>query len=54
MVIYGGFGCDEGIHDGHVAPEVMVGGPIALIMEDDQIMIDLQKSRIDLWFRKPN
>ena len=41
-------GATRGFMIGHVAPEAMVGGPIALIMEDDQIMIDLQKSRIDL------
>ena len=33
---------------GHVAPEAMVGGPIALVKEYDQIIIDMQKSRIDL------
>ncbi|HEY6756112.1 MAG TPA: dihydroxy-acid dehydratase [Nitrososphaera sp.] len=49
MVTDGRFsGATRGFMIGHVAPEAMVGGPIALIMEDDQIMIDLQKSRIDL------
>jgi dihydroxy-acid dehydratase len=33
---------------GHVAPEAMVGGPIALVKENDQIVIDTEKSRIDL------
>jgi dihydroxy-acid dehydratase len=49
MVTDGRFsGATRGFMIGHVAPEAMVGGPIALIMEDDQIMIDLQRSRIDL------
>jgi dihydroxy-acid dehydratase len=49
MVTDGRFsGATRGFMIGHVAPEAMVGGPIALVKEDDQIMIDMQKSRIDL------
>jgi dihydroxy-acid dehydratase len=49
MVTDGRFsGATRGFMIGHVAPEAMVGGPIALVREDDQIMIDMQKSRIDL------
>jgi dihydroxy-acid dehydratase len=49
MVTDGRFsGATRGFMIGHVAPEAMVGGPIALVMEDDKIMIDMQKSRIDL------
>jgi dihydroxy-acid dehydratase len=49
MVTDGRFsGATRGFMIGHVAPEAMVGGPIALVREDDQIIIDTQKSRIDL------
>jgi dihydroxy-acid dehydratase len=49
MVTDGRFsGATRGFVIGHVAPEAMVGGPIALVRENDQIMIDMQKSRIDL------
>jgi dihydroxy-acid dehydratase len=33
---------------GHVSPEAMEGGPIALVKEEDEIVIDMQKSRLDL------
>ena len=49
MVTDGRFsGATRGFTIGHVAPEAMVGGPIALVKEYDQIIIDMQKSRIDL------
>lgn len=49
MVTDGRFsGATRGFMIGHVAPEAMVGGPIALVKEYDQIVIDMQKSRIDL------
>jgi dihydroxy-acid dehydratase len=49
MVTDGRFsGATRGFMIGHVAPEAMLGGPIALVKADDQIMIDMQKSRIDL------
>jgi len=49
MVTDGRFsGATRGFMIGHVAPEAMVGDPIALVKEYDQIIIDMQKSRIDL------
>ncbi|MDP8889039.1 MAG: dihydroxy-acid dehydratase [Thermoproteota archaeon] len=49
MVTDGRFsGATRGFMIGHVAPEAMVGGPIALVKEYDQIIIDMQKNRIDL------
>lgn len=49
MVTDGRFsGATRGFMVGHVAPEAMVGGPIALVKEEDQILIDTQKSKIDL------
>jgi dihydroxy-acid dehydratase len=49
MVTDGRFsGATRGFMVGHVAPEAMMGGPIALVKEYDQIIIDMQKSRIDL------
>ena len=41
-------GATRGFMVGHVAPEAMLGGPIALVQENDEITIDMQKSRIDL------
>jgi dihydroxy-acid dehydratase len=41
-------GATRGFMVGHVAPEAMLGGPIALVQEKDEITIDMQKSRIDL------
>lgn len=49
MVTDGRFsGATRGFMIGHVAPEAMVGGPIALVKEYDQVIIDMQKGRIDL------
>jgi dihydroxy-acid dehydratase len=49
MVTDGRFsGATRGFMVGHVAPEAMVGGPIALVREYDRIIIDMQRSRIDL------
>jgi dihydroxy-acid dehydratase len=49
MVTDGRFsGATRGFMVGHVAPEAMVGGPIALVKEYDRIIIDMQRSRIDL------
>jgi dihydroxy-acid dehydratase len=53
MVTDGRFsGATRGFMIGHVAPEAMVGGPIALVKEGDEIMIDTNKSRIDLMVSK--
>ena len=38
---------------GHVAPEAAVGGPIALVMEGDQIAIDLFEKTIDILVDTP-
>jgi dihydroxy-acid dehydratase len=49
MVTDGRFsGATRGFMVGHVAPEAMLGGPIALVKEGDQIAIDIVKNRIDL------
>ncbi|KKP36389.1 MAG: Dihydroxy-acid dehydratase [Candidatus Peregrinibacteria bacterium GW2011_GWA2_33_10] len=41
-------GGSHGIIIGHIAPESFVGGPIALIKNNDKIEIDLQKREINL------
>ncbi|HKZ61532.1 MAG TPA: dihydroxy-acid dehydratase [Nitrososphaera sp.] len=49
MVTDGRFsGATRGLMIGHVAPEAMVGGPIALVREGDEIAIDTSKGSIDL------
>jgi dihydroxy-acid dehydratase len=49
MVTDGRFsGATRGFMIGHVAPEAMDGGPIALVKEGDEIVIDMRKSKIDL------
>lgn len=53
MVTDGRFsGATRGFMIGHVAPEAMVGGPIALVKEGDEISIDIGKSSIDLMISK--
>jgi dihydroxy-acid dehydratase len=53
MVTDGRFsGATRGFMIGHVAPESMVGGPIALVKEGDEIAIDTDKSSIDLMISK--
>ena len=41
-------GASKGYSVGHVSPEAVVGGPIALVREGDQIVIDAEHRRIDL------
>ena len=41
-------GASKGYSVGHVAPEAVVGGPIALVREGDEILIDAANRRIDL------
>jgi len=49
MVTDGRFsGGTRGFMVGHVAPEAYVGGPIALIKDDDEITIDIETNEIDL------
>lgn len=53
MVTDGRFsGATRGFMIGHVAPEAMVGGPIALVKEGDQIVIDTARSKMDLMVSK--
>lgn len=53
MVTDGRFsGATRGFMVGHVAPEAMLGGPIAVVKEGDQISIDTAKNRIDLLVSK--
>lgn len=53
MVTDGRFsGATRGFMIGHVAPEAMVGGPIALVKEGDEIAIDTAKSSIHLLVTK--
>jgi dihydroxy-acid dehydratase len=49
MITDGRFsGATRGFMVGHVAPEAMVGGPIALVKDGDQIIIDINKSKIEI------
>lgn len=41
-------GATKGYSVGHVAPEAFVGGPIALVREGDEIVIDAASRRLDL------
>jgi dihydroxy-acid dehydratase len=41
-------GITRGLMIGHVAPEAMIGGPIALVKDNDQIVIDVAEGKIDL------
>jgi dihydroxy-acid dehydratase len=41
-------GATRGIMVGHVSPEAMVGGPIALVVEGDEISIDTERQVIEL------
>ena len=49
MVTDGRFsGATRGFMIGHVSPEAMLGGPIALVKNGDSILIDIKKGKIDL------
>src|SRR5690606_7869699 len=41
-------GGTHGLMIGHVAPEAALGGPIALVEEGDEIVIDVDAKRLDL------
>jgi dihydroxy-acid dehydratase len=41
-------GGTHGLMIGHVAPEAALGGPIALVEEGDEIVIDVDGRRLDL------
>jgi dihydroxy-acid dehydratase len=45
-------GATRGLMIGHVSPEAMVGGPIALVKDNDQIVIDITRGKIDLLVSK--
>ncbi|BBD73209.1 dihydroxy-acid dehydratase [Sulfodiicoccus acidiphilus] len=49
MVTDGRFsGATRGPMIGHVAPEAMVGGPIALVRDGDEISLDVESNRLDI------
>jgi len=41
-------GATHGVTVGHIAPEAAVGGPIALVVDGDQVTIDVAARRLDL------
>ena len=41
-------GATRGLMAGHVAPEAAVGGPIALVKEKDEIVIDIPNRKLDI------
>jgi dihydroxy-acid dehydratase len=45
-------GATRGFMVGHVAPEAMVGGPIAFVKDGDKIVIDASKGKLDLMISK--
>jgi dihydroxy-acid dehydratase len=45
-------GATRGFMVGHITPEAMVGGPIALVKNGDNIIIDATKGKIDLLISK--
>lgn len=45
-------GITRGLMVGHVSPEAMVGGPISLVKDNDQIVIDIAKGKLDLLVSK--
>jgi dihydroxy-acid dehydratase len=53
MVTDGRFsGATRGLMVGHVSPEAMEGGPIAVVNNGDQIEIDIQKGTVNLMVEK--
>ena len=46
-------GATKGFSVGHIAPEAVLGGPIALVEEDDAIVIDVDTRRLDLEVDEP-
>jgi dihydroxy-acid dehydratase len=41
-------GATKGYSVGHIAPEAIVGGPIALVRDGDRVVIDAANRRIDV------
>ncbi|HEX5891370.1 MAG TPA: dihydroxy-acid dehydratase [Nitrososphaeraceae archaeon] len=53
MVTDGRFsGATRGFMVGHVTPEAMVGGPIAMVKNGDEIVIDINKGKIEIMISK--
>jgi dihydroxy-acid dehydratase len=49
MVTDGRFsGATRGLMVGHVSPEAMVGGPISLVRNGDEVRIDVKRGTLDL------
>ncbi len=49
MVTDGRFsGATRGLMVGHVSPEAITGGPIALVRDGDEILIDVEEGRLEL------
>jgi dihydroxy-acid dehydratase len=46
-------GGTHGLMIGHVAPEAALGGPIGLVAEGDEIVIDVDARRLDLEVPEP-
>ena len=44
-------GATRGFMVGHITPEAMAGGAIALVKNGDKIMIDTIKGKIDRWYQ---
>ena len=41
-------GATHGLMVGHVAPEAFRGGPIAVVRDGDEVVIDVERRRLDL------
>jgi dihydroxy-acid dehydratase len=41
-------GATRGLMVGHASPEAIVGGPIALVKEGDEVTVDAEKSRLEI------
>jgi dihydroxy-acid dehydratase len=41
-------GATRGLMVGHVAPEAYVGGPIALLLEGDSVVIDIENRKLEV------
>ena len=47
-------GGSVGLVIGHVAPEALLGGPIALVEDGDTITVDINHDRLDCHQRRPS
>ena len=46
-------GGTHGLMLGHIAPEAALGGPIAIVEEGDEIVIDVDRKALDLHVSRP-